>query len=74
MEKLTCTITVDHYTPVIVVVAPRVGPGVHGVAVVGVALGSVHLVVLVIDVVGLVSRTGVDPGLWTATASCRMRL
>ena len=59
-----------HNAPVIVAVTTGVCPGVHDVAIIRVTLDSVHLVVLVVDVVGLVRGTGVDPGLGGAAASC----
>ena len=60
----------NHDTPVIIAVPARVAPGVHDVTVVGVALNSPHLVVLVVLMVGLVNGAGVDSSLGTAAASC----
>ena len=60
-----------HYnTPVIIVATIVVSPGVHDVTVVGVALHSPHLVVLVVLMVGLVNGAGVDSSLGTTAASC----
>ena len=59
----------DDHPPVIVAVPARVAPGVHGVAVVVLALDSPHLIVLVLLVAPLLCGTGVGAGLRCTAAS-----